>query len=307
MKALFSSYGECVSDLNNEDVYKLFYSLRLKSFKRHHFISIYDQIFKNWVKDNPNSIPTIVEVGSAHGGFLEFLDRYFGGKCKVIGIDIEIDHLKNTFKLSESQKFNNLTLIKGNSSDLRFWQNFWDANESLVDIFIEDSGHTNKQQITSVKMALERIKPGGIIVCEDIETSFMSEFGNPHPFSFMNWLYRLISFQNLALVNGKDSALTHFEISLSPSIVILKKSNLSLYDYRIIESGGQETKNFGSIFPSIQLPFLNSSQISGLILKLNKSLIGYYSIKSTFMLLKFWRFNLNFLLIHFFKKKRFFK
>jgi hypothetical protein len=46
-----------------------------------------------------------------------------------------------------------------------------------------------------------------------------------------------------------------------------------IFNRRIIESGGQETKNFGSIFPSIQLPFLNSSQISGLILKLNKSLI----------------------------------
>jgi hypothetical protein len=296
-----------MSDLDKEDVYKLFYSLRLKSFKRHHFISIYDQIFKKWIKDNPNSIPTIVEVGSAHGGFLEFLSSYFDGKCKVIGIDLEIDHLENAFRLSQSRKFNNLTLIKGDSSDLRFWQNFWDANESSVDIFIEDSGHTNKQQITSIKIALERIKSGGIIVCEDIESSFMSDFGNPHPFSFMNWLYKLISFQNIALINGKDSAFNHFEISLSPSIVIFKKSNLSMYDYRIIESGGQETKNFGSIFPSIQIPFLNSSQISGFILKLNKSLIGRYLAKSTFMLLKFWRFNLNFLLSHFFKKKRFFK
>jgi hypothetical protein len=296
-----------MSDLDNEDVYKLFYSLSLKSFKRHNFISIYDQVFKKWLTDNPNSIPTIVEVGSAHGGFLEFLDRYFNGKCKIIGIDIEIDHLENSIQMSESHKFNSLTLIKGNSNDLSFWQNFWVENESSVDIFIEDSGHTNKQQITSIKMALERIKPGGITICEDVETSFMSEFGNPHPFSFMNWLYKLISFQNLALIHEKDYGYKYFDISISPSIVIFKKTNLSLSDFRIIESGGQETKKFGSIFPSIQIPFLTSSQISSVILKLNKSFIGVSLIKSTFLLIKFWRFNLNFFLIHFFRKKRFFK
>lgn len=53
-----------------------------------------------------------------------------------------------------------ITFIEGNSGDLNFWKNFWKANENSINFFIEDSRHTNKQQIMSIKMALQKIYSG---------------------------------------------------------------------------------------------------------------------------------------------------
>ena len=292
-------------DVNDKRVFDLFYSLKLKSFKRKHFLTIYDRIFQQWISENPGLTPTVVEVGSAHGGFLEFIYKYFDGKCQVIGIDIEINHLIDRFHLaSDLGGVSNINFVKGNSGDVKFWENFWRVNGNSVDIFIEDSGHTNKQQILSIEMALQKIKSGGVVICEDTEASFMSDFGNPHPFSFMNWVYRFTSLQNLALLKPTNSFPKNFEIQLYPSLVVFKKNGFTLTDYDIVGSGGRETKEFGSIFPSIVIPFFSSSKISSLLLSLSKSLVGKLVLRLVYAVLKFWRFNNNLFLYRYFKKNR---
>ena len=89
-------------------------------------------------RGNSGLIPTIVEVGSVHGGFLELLYKYFDGKCKVIGIDIEINHLSDRFQfVSNVVDVSAITFIEGNSGDANFWENFWKVNQNSIDFFIE--------------------------------------------------------------------------------------------------------------------------------------------------------------------------
>ena len=46
------------------------------------------------------------------------------------------------------------------------------------DIIVDDDGHTIKQQITSFKTLLSVVRPKGLYVIEDLETSFRPDYHN---------------------------------------------------------------------------------------------------------------------------------
>ena len=63
-----------------------------------------------------------------------------------------------------------------------------------IDILIDDGGHTNLQQITTLMESIQNINDGGMIVVEDTHTSFMKDkgFKNPSNYSFINFTTSLI-------------------------------------------------------------------------------------------------------------------
>ena len=61
------------------------------------------------------------------------------------------------------------------------------------DIILDDGGHKNLQQISTVHHSLPFIKDGGKIVVEDTGTSFLKkEFNNPSKYSFINYSKNII-------------------------------------------------------------------------------------------------------------------
>jgi len=61
-----------------------------------------------------------------------------------------------------------------------------------VDIIIDDGGHTNKQQIITLNETVPFIKYGGMLVIEDVHSSYMTKFSNPSEYSFINYCKKLI-------------------------------------------------------------------------------------------------------------------
>ena len=63
-----------------------------------------------------------------------------------------------------------------------------------IDILIDDGGHTNLQQITTLMQSIPYIKNGGSIIVEDTHTSFMNYkgFKNPSKNSFISFSTKLI-------------------------------------------------------------------------------------------------------------------
>ena len=47
----------------------------------------------------------------------------------------------------------------------------------LFDVIIDDGGHTMVQQITSLEYLWKTVKPGGLYVIEDLQTSYWETFG----------------------------------------------------------------------------------------------------------------------------------
>lgn len=143
------------------------------SAKHSNYFKIYDSLLSPYVSKKI----TVVEVGVAHGGSLFMWKSYFGKKARIIGID------HNTNALRWQSDFE---IFIGDQSDPEFWKGFF-KKIGNIDILIDDGGHKNLQQIVTVASSIPYINDGGLVIVEDVHTSFWNTFGNPQKHSFFNF------------------------------------------------------------------------------------------------------------------------
>jgi hypothetical protein len=165
------------------DSYKAFAKSKYLSVKHVKYFHVYDELFQNY----RNRDIVFVEIGVLNGGSLFMWRDYFGPGARIIGIDFNPEAKK-----WESEGFE---IFIGDQSSPDFWQQFFSV-VGEVDVILDDGGHTNEQQIITTHCCLENIKKGGKLVVEDTHTSYLSEFGNPSPFSFINYSKKLIDSLN---------------------------------------------------------------------------------------------------------------
>ena len=143
------------------------------STKHNNYFYIYDQLFAQYQEKEI----TFVEVGVLSGGSLFMWRDFLGHKARIIGIDL------NPGSMKWSDDFE---IFIGDQADPNFWNSFYNK-VGKIDVLLDDGGHRNRQQIQTVVSSLEWINNGGMIVTEDTHTSFMSLFGNPSKYSFINF------------------------------------------------------------------------------------------------------------------------
>jgi len=160
---------------------KSFRSAPKYSIKWNNYFEIYENLFKRF----KNKKITLVEVGIGNGGSLFMWRNYFGKKAKIIGIELNPE--------AKKLELNGFQIHIGDQSNPNFWKNFY-KKVGKVDILIDDGGHTNLQQITTLMESLNYIKHNGMIIVEDTHTSFMKDkgFKNPSKFSFINFTFQII-------------------------------------------------------------------------------------------------------------------
>ena len=167
-------------DTKKLSIYKLFKNSKKYSIKWSSYFQVYEKIFSSY----RNKKIKFVEIGVANGGSLFMWQKYFGKNAKIIGIDLN----PNAKKLEK----NGFKIYIGNQSDKKFWNYFY-KKEGKVDIILDDGGHKNLQQISTVHYSLPYIKNGGKIVVEDTGTSYLKkEFNNPSKYSFINYAKKIV-------------------------------------------------------------------------------------------------------------------
>ena len=151
------------------------------SIKWSNYFEIYENLFKRFI----NKKITLVEVGIGNGGSLFMWRNYFGKKAKIIGIELNPEAKK-----LEKKGFK---IFIGDQSNPDFWKKFY-KKIGKIDILIDDGGHTNLQQITTLMESVNHINYDGMIIVEDTHTSFMNNkgFKNPSRFSFINFTSSLV-------------------------------------------------------------------------------------------------------------------
>jgi len=114
----------------------------------------------------------LVEVGVQRGGSLYMWSRALSNDCRVIGIDVD------EACATQKQHIENapVEVVIGDQGDPAFWDNFLNKNPK-IDIFIDDGGHYMDQQIITFEKVFPRLSVGGIYICEDTHTSYMSHNG----------------------------------------------------------------------------------------------------------------------------------
>ena len=161
----------------------------LKNFKSSPYSSIkwdnYFDIYENSLKKFVNKNITLAEIGIGNGGSLFMWRNFLGKKAKIIGIELNPDAKK-------FEKYG-FKIFIGDQSDPLFWKNFYKIN-GKIDILIDDGGHTNLQQITTLMESIDNIKNNGVILIEDTHTSYMNYkgFKNPSNNSLINFSTNII-------------------------------------------------------------------------------------------------------------------
>ena len=137
--------------MKNTLSYQAYVKSPYRSVKHSTYFEIYDDLFKKYRGKNI----TFVEIGVLGGGSLFMWREFFGPEARIIGVD-----LNPNAKKWEEEGFE---IFIGSQSDETFWKNFRET-VGMVDVVLDDGGHTYEQQIVTTEMLLGNIKDCGLLV-----------------------------------------------------------------------------------------------------------------------------------------------
>ena len=176
-------------DVPGSEVIQSYLASPYTSIKHSSYFQVYEEVFNKY----RNKPIVFVEIGILDGGSLFMWRKFFGESARIIGIDLNPEA-----KRWESEGFE---IFIGSQEDPEFWNKFFES-VGMVDIVLDDGGHSNSQQIVTAHKALPHIRDGGMLAVEDVHTSYLRYYGNPAKYSFMNYCKKTID-----QINSRSSVL----------------------------------------------------------------------------------------------------
>ena len=217
---------------SNLRLFNIYKNLKHVSIKCDTYFQTYEEIFNFYVGKKI----TFVEIGVLHGGSLFMWKEYFGNNARIIGIDLNP-------KAKELEKYG-FEIYIGSQSDEKFWKNFYDK-VGKIDILLDDGGHVNDQQIITLAESVNNINDDGLIVTEDVHTSYIKKFGNPSSYSFINYSKYLVDVINsrFSETNIKKNNIFKnkiYSVSFYESIVAIKINSKKSIEATVIKNNENE-------------------------------------------------------------------
>jgi hypothetical protein len=183
---------------------ELFHSSPRCSLKWNSYFQVYEELLQRFAGKKV----TMVEIGILDGGSLFMWRQFLGPQARIIGIDVNP-------QCRELEK-DGFEVFIGDQSSADFWKGFY-AKIGKIDVLIDDGGHTNRNQLATLFASLDHVRDGGLILVEDVHSSYRPFFGNPSRYSFINRCKQAIDEINARNphVDRRRSALTAAVYSIS--------------------------------------------------------------------------------------------
>ncbi len=212
---------------------ELFAGLAQKSTKVSSYFAVYDRLLEGY--RGHHGVNTMVEI-VADGGSLIVWREFFGPSARIIGVDLD--------PAAAAMREKGFEIFIGDQSAPEFWQDFF-AEVGDVDIIVDDGGHTNRHQIVTVDCCIDHVKDGGLLLIEDVGTSYLLEYGNPSRFSFVSYSKGLVDRLQLRgpLVRTRPSdkfTKSVYSISFFESIICLFVDRRLCGSSKIVHAGGED-------------------------------------------------------------------
>ena len=220
-------------DLAQENlaIYEAYETAPYLSIKHSSYFHVYEKLISPF----RNRDITFVEVGVFHGGSLFMWRNFLGPQARIIGVEFNPGA-----KRWEKDGFE---IHIGDQSDVHFWENFY-RKIGPIDVLLDDGGHSNEQQIVTVSQSAANINNGGLIIVEDTHTSYMSQFGNPSKYSFMNFSFDVVDSINSRFPAVKKSsnplAAEISSVEFHESIVSFRIDRLDCFASEPTSNDGEE-------------------------------------------------------------------
>lgn len=164
-------------------IYKAYLNSPYLSYKHSSYFQVYEDLLNSYRNTNL----TFVEIGVLNGGSLFMWREYFGPSARIIGIDLN--------PIAKRWEKDGFEIFIGSQSDPSFWSSFF-STVGMVDVVLDDGGHTNEQQIITLTNCIPNIRDSGLLIVEDVHASYLKDFGNPSRYSFVNYAKKLVDENN---------------------------------------------------------------------------------------------------------------
>ena len=246
------------------DSFKSFKTSEYYSTKHKNYFKIYDHIFKKYIGKKI----ILVEIGVLSGGSLFMWKNFFEGNAEIIGIDLN--------PIAKKWEKHGFKIFIGNQSDPNFWRDFF-KKVGKVDVIIDDGGHTNKQQVFTLLETIPNINDNGMLVVEDVHSSYMTKFRNPSKYSFINFSKIIVDQLNLRseFVNKEKMNFLQekiFSVEFYQSIAVF---NINFNN----DFSGEKISNEGISDKAEDLRFRNDKKLLDKLLGKLEFLFNKYLIK----------------------------
>jgi hypothetical protein len=278
---------------SNLKLFQIYKNLKRVSLKCDTYFQVYEELFSKYVDKKI----TFVEVGVLQGGSLFMWREYFGKDARIIGIDLH----PNAKELEK----HGFEIYVGSQSDKNFWKNFY-FKVGKIDVLLDDGGHVNDQQIITLGESVHNINDNGIIVTEDVHTSYFKKFGNPSKYSFINYSKYLVDVVNSRFPETKIKKNNNFRnkiysISFYESVVAIKINSKKSIEPVILKNNESESIEVADLrhddyFPKVH-NYLNKNLLILKKLPVLKKIIRYL----------FYTHNFIIKIKYYFKLKKYFK
>lgn len=271
--------------LENLGIYKSYKKSKFLSIKLSSYFQVYEELFNKFVGKQF----TFVEIGVLNGGSLFMWRDYFGEQARIIGVDFNPDA-----KRWEADGFE---IFTGDQSDPNFWDNFF-STVGNVDVILDDGGHTNRQQIVTTDSCIPNINDGGLLVIEDVHTSYFRAFGNPSKYSFISFAKSLVDRVNSRFpgVSASSNKLGEwvYSVSFFESIVCFHIDKRKSFVSTLTTNEGINVN---------AEDFRHKSSANKGIAQIQKNLSTYFGFLKKFRFLKEFGFKVFTMLNYFLSKK----
>jgi hypothetical protein len=199
------------------------------SIKHSSYFQVYEDLLLKYVDKKI----IFVEIGVLNGGSLFMWRNFLGPNARIIGIDFNPD--------AKKWEKDGCEIYVGSQSDPLFWRHFFDKM-GPVDVILDDGGHTNEQQILTVENCVPNIKDGGMLILEDVHTSYFRDFGNPSRYSFINYTKNLIDSINSRFprVHASKNLLNKmiYSLTIYESIVVFHINRIKCFESVPVTNNG---------------------------------------------------------------------
>jgi ubiquinone/menaquinone biosynthesis C-methylase UbiE len=154
-------------------------------YKWKHYFEIYERHLARYRDRQVN----VIEIGVYKGGSLQMWKHYFGPQARIFGIDINPE----CAAFAEER----VEIFVGSQEDRTFLRSVAER-VPVIDVLIDDGGHTMTQQITTFEELFPRVAPDGVYLCEDLHTSYMQAYGGGYrlPNTFIEYSKNFIDYIN---------------------------------------------------------------------------------------------------------------
>lgn len=131
----------------------------------HSYLELYDQLFAPYFLEKIN----LLEIGNHQGGSLRLWNDYFAD-AEIYGLEIRTN--ENLVRLDRENE--NMHLKQNVDAYNHVAINAIFAEDILFDIIIDDGSHEPTHQLFVANEYLPLVKPGGLLIIEDVVSSAMA-------------------------------------------------------------------------------------------------------------------------------------